>query len=230
MMKKAIDIIKTIAERTDRVILFHSASGKDSIALLDLISPYFKEIVCVYMYVVKDLSHINRYINYACNKYPNVKYVQIPHFAVYSYRRIGYMGCEKNEKQKLYSMAQLTDIVREKYNIEWAFFGFKQSDSMNRRLMLRTYDMNGINEAQKKCYPLSEYKNKDVMDYISRAGLIKPESYDSKHQSSGTDITDINYLLFLRNRFPGDLQKVINEYPLVERRLFEYDYERTKAK
>lgn len=51
------------------------------------------------------------------------------------------------------------------------------------------------------------------MDYISRAGLIKPESYDSKHQSSGTDITDINYLLFLRNRFPGDLQKVINEYP-----------------
>ena len=182
MMKKAIDIIKTIAERTDRVILFHSASGKDSIALLDLISPYFKEIVCVYMYVVKDLSHINRYINYACNKYPNVKYVQIPHFAVYSYRRIGYMGCEKNEKQKLYSMAQLTDIVREKYNIEWAFFGFKQSDSMNRRLMLRTYDMNGINEAQKKCYPLSEYKNKDVMDYISRAGLIKPESYDSKHQ------------------------------------------------
>lgn len=70
MMKKAIDIIKTIAERTDRVILFHSASGKDSIALLDLISPYFKEIVCVYMYVVKDLSHINRYINYACNKYP----------------------------------------------------------------------------------------------------------------------------------------------------------------
>lgn len=64
------------------------------------------------MYVVKDLSHINRYINYACNKYPNVKYVQIPHFAVYSYRRIGYMGCEKNEKQKLYSMAQLTDIVR----------------------------------------------------------------------------------------------------------------------
>ena len=50
-------------------------------------------------------------------------------------------------------MAQLTDIIREKYNIEWAFFGFKQSDSMNRRLMLRTYKLNGINEVQKKCYP-----------------------------------------------------------------------------
>ena len=47
----------------------------------------------------------------------NVKYIQIPHFAVYSFRRIGYLGCIKNEKQKLYNMAQLTDIVREKYNM-----------------------------------------------------------------------------------------------------------------
>ena len=229
-MKKAIDIIKAVAKKTNRVILFHSASGKDSIALLDLISPYFKEIVCVYMYVVKDLSHINRYINYACNKYPNVKYIQIPHFSVYSFRRIGYLGCVKNEKQKLYNMAQLTDIVRAKYTIEWAFFGFKQSDSMNRRLMLRTYDMNGINEVQKKCYPLSEYRNKDVLEYISQRNLIKPESYGEKHQSSGTDITDINYLLFLRDNFPEDLGRVINEYPLVERKLFEYDYERAKTK
>lgn len=229
-MDKALSIIKQVTKSTDRVILFHSASGKDSIALLDLIAPYFKEIVCVYMYVVKDLSHINRYINYACKKYENIKYIQIPHFGVYSYRRIGYMGCVKNEKQKLYNMAQLTEIVREKYNIDWAFFGFKQSDSMNRRLMLRTYEMNGINEAQKKCYPLSEYKNCDVLAYINKSGLIQPETYGGKYQSSGTDITDINYLLFLRDKYPNDLQKVINEYPLVERKLFEYDYERAKAK
>lgn len=222
-------MIQSITERTDRVILFHSASGKDSIALLDLISPYFKEVVCAYMYVVRDLSHINRYINYACNKYHNVKYVQIPHFALYSYRRIGYMGCEKNEKQKLYNMSQLTDIVREKYGIEWAFFGFKQSDSMNRRLMLCTYDMNGINAAQKKCYPLSEYKNNEVLAYIEKEGIIKPEKY-GKSQSSGTDIMDINYLLFLRDKYPNDLKKVIDTFPLVERKIFEYDYERTKAK
>ena len=228
-MRKAIGIIKAIACKTDRVILFHSASGKDSIALLNLIAPYFKEIVCVYMYIIKDLSHINRYINYACNKYPNVKYVQIPHFAVYSYRRTGHMGCEQNDKQKLYRMAQLTDIVRERYDIDWAFFGFKQSDSMNRRLMLRTYEMNGINEAQKKCYPLSEYKNSDVLAYIDKEGLVKPEKY-GKSQSSGTDITDVNYLLFLRDKFKDDLRKVIHEYPLVERKPFEYDYERTKAK
>lgn len=229
MMEKAIKVIQSVAERTDRVILFHSTSGKDSIALLDLISPYFKEVVCVYMYVVKDLAHINRYINYARNKYKNVKYVQIPHFAVYSYIRSGYMGCNQNEKQKLYSMAQLTDVIREKTGIEWAFFGFKQSDSMNRRLMLRGYEMEAINSESKKCYPLSSYKNKDVLTYIERKGLVKPESF-SKSQSSGTDLSDINYLLFLRNNFPNDLKKILSEYPLAERKLFEYDYERAKTK
>lgn len=228
-MKKAISIIKQVSELTDRVILFHSASGKDSIALLDLIHPYFKEIVCVYMYVVKDLQHINRYINYTCKKYGNVKFIQVPHFAVYSYRKSGYMGCIKNEKQRQYSMAQPTEIVREKYHIDWAFFGFKQSDSMNRRLMLRTYKDEAINEAQKKCYPLSAYKNFDILNYIEKKSLIKPEKYGNS-QSAGTNISDMNYLLWLRSNFPADLKKIIEEYPMVERLLFEHDYEGTETK
>lgn len=223
-MDEAIRIISQVADSTDRVILFHSASGKDSIALLDLMHPYFKEVVCVYMYVVKGLSHINRYLNYASNKYPNTRFVQTPHFGVYSDIKTGYMGHAKNEKQKLYSMAQITDTVREKYGIDWAFFGFKQSDSMNRRLMLRTYKDSAINEAQKKCYPLSSYKNADVLGYIERRGLIKPERY-GKGQSAGTSISDVNYLLWLRNNFPDDLKKVISKYPMVERLLFEHDYE-----
>lgn len=226
-MKRAIEIINKVAKSSERAILFHSGSGKDSIALLDLLSPRFKEIVCVYMYIVRDLSHINRYINYSINKYPNVTFVQIPHFAVYSYIKNGYMGHKLNHEQKLYSMDKLTEIIREKYNIEWAFFGFKMSDSLNRRCMLKTYDMHAINEKTKKCYPLSEYKNKEVLNYIKKEDLVRPEKY-GKSQSSGTDISDINYLLFLRNKYPSDLNKVLTEYPLAERLLFEYDYEHKK--
>lgn len=94
-MDRAINVIDRVAKETDRVLLFHSASGKDSIALLDLIAPRFKDVVCAYMYIVKDLQHINRYISYSINKYPNVKFVQIPHFALTSYRKVGYMGCAK---------------------------------------------------------------------------------------------------------------------------------------
>ena len=55
-----------------------------------------------------------------------------------------------------------------------------------------------------------------------------PESYGNG-QSAGTNISDINYLLYLREKYPQDLEKIINEYPHVEGLLFEYEYERNKG-
>ena len=136
MLEKAIAITDEIAKRTDEVILFHSASGKDSIALLDICAPRFKRVVCVFMYVVKGMEHINRYISYAKKKYPTCEFVQIPHFAVFSYIKYGYMGHWEDPNTKLQTMATLTDMVRKKTGIQWALYGFKQSDSLKLRLIL----------------------------------------------------------------------------------------------
>lgn len=228
MLTQAQQIIEQIAQKTNKVILFHSMSGKDSIALLHLLYPHFEQVTCVFMYVVKDLEHIAKYMHYINKKYPKAKIIQIPHFAVFSYIKTGHLGHKQNEKQRLYNLSNLTENIREKTNIEWAFFGFKQSDSMNRRVMLRTYQDEAINEKNKKVYPLSSYKNSDIIEYIKTEKLITPEKYGNS-QSSGTDINDLNYLLFLRNHLPNDLKKVIAEFPLVERKLYEYDYETTKT-
>lgn len=228
MLIHAQQVIEQIAQKTNKVILFHSMSGKDSIALLHLLYPHFDQITCVFMYVVKDLEHIARYMHYINKKYPKARIIQIPHFAVFSYIKTGHLGHRQNEKQRIYNLSDLTDNIREKTAIEWAFFGFKQSDSMNRRVMLRTYQEQAINEKNKKVYPLSTYKNNDIIEYIKAEKLITPEKYGNS-QSSGTDINDLNYLLFLRNHFPNDLKKVIAEFPLIERKLYEYDYETTKT-
>lgn len=140
-MSKATDIIKRVAEQTDRILLFHSATGKDSIVMLDLCAPYFKEIVCVFMYVVPNLQCVNRYIRWAESTYPNARFIQCPHFNVSSYVKYGYLGCATNPKQKLLSLANITDIAREKTGIQWAFFGMKEADSLNRRVFLRTYNV-----------------------------------------------------------------------------------------
>lgn len=228
-MKEAINVIRKIAAITDKAVLFHSATGKDSIALLHLMHPYFKEILCVYMYAVKDLEHVNKYIGWAQRRYPNVRFIQIPHMAVYVETRLGFLGRKKNPDQKLYSLSDLTDIVRVRYNIEWAFFGFKMSDSFKRRLMLRNYtpdkgeyDLQAINYKSKKAYPLSVYKNGDVLRYIEDNGLIRPEKYGLNGQSSGCDPTNIDYLLWLEKNSPKDLQRVYSELPLAERLMFNY--------
>ena len=56
MLTRAQQIIEQIAQKTNKVILFHSMSGKDSIVLLHLLYPHFEQITCVFMYVVKDLE------------------------------------------------------------------------------------------------------------------------------------------------------------------------------
>lgn len=228
-MKEAINVIRKIAAITDKAVLFHSATGKDSIALLHLMHPFFKEILCVFMYAVRDLEHVNKYIGWAQRRYPNARFIQIPHMAVYSEVRTGFLGCRQNPNQKLYSLSDLTDIVRVRYNIEWAFFGFKMSDSFKRRLMLRNYtpdkgeyDLQAINYKSKKVYPLSVYKNGDILRYIEDNGLIRPESYGVKGQSSGCDPSNVEYLLWLEKYSPRDLQKVYSAYPQAERLMFNY--------
>ena len=72
-LERAKQVIDEVAKQTDEIILFHSLSGKDSITLLDLVYPKFKRVVCVFMYIVKGLDHIDEYYRYAMMKYPKVR-------------------------------------------------------------------------------------------------------------------------------------------------------------
>lgn len=145
-MSKATDCIKRIAEQTDKILLFHSATGKDSIVMLDLCAPFFKEIVCVYMWVVPNLACNTRYIKWAEATYPNARFLRtssgygVPHFNVSTYKKYGYLGCKTDPKQKLHNLVSTTDIARERTGIQYACYGMKEADSLQRRVFLRTYD------------------------------------------------------------------------------------------
>ena len=232
LLLDTLKAIKTLSKKTDRVLLFHSGAGKDSIALLELLSPHFKQVICVYMYAVKDLNHINKYIKWAENRYKNAKFIQTPHYSYYNNKKYGVFGAEQIPYAE-YNLSKITDKIIEQTGIEWAVYGFKQSDSLNRRLMLRGYENEITNEKTKKVYPLSKWKNKDVLNFIKKKRLIEPLKYGNtgNTRSQGTDFTNISFLLWCRQNEPNDLKKVIAEYPDVERILFEYDYaEQNKTK
>ena len=218
MLERAKEIIADIAAKTDGVILMHSLSGKDSIALLDLLYPNFKRIVCAHMYVVKGLDHIAKYQSWAQRKYPGVQFVQCPHYAWYNYRKNGFMGMEADPTQREWRLSDIVDKVREATGLDWCCMGFKQSDSLNRRLMLRSYKdgKESISWKGRKFYPLSTYLNADVLDYIRANNLKEPESYGEVSQSSGTDITSREYLMYLRQNFPNDLERVNAEFPMTK--------------
>ena len=215
-LKRAREIIDDVSKETDSILLFHSLSGKDSIVLLDLCYKKFNRVIVVFMYLVKDLEHIMRYYNYAKAKYPNIEFVQVPHYALFNYIKTGYMGIKQDTKQRQWTLADITDKLREKLGVEWACYGFKQSDSLNRRLMLRSYTdgKEAINWKTKKFYPLSTYKNKEIMDFILDHRLKNPEVCGTNKQSSGVDIEDVEYQKYLKELFPEDLEKIYKVFPM----------------
>lgn len=215
-LKRAREIIDDVSKETDSILLFHSLSGKDSIVLLDLCYKKFKRVIVVFMYLVKDLEHIMRYYNYAKAKYPNIEFVQVPHYALFNYIKTGYMGIKQNTKQRQWTLADITEKLREKLGVEWACYGFKQSDSLNRRLMLRSYTdgKEAINWKTKKFYPLSTYKNKEILDFILDHRLKNPEVCGTNKQSSGVDIEDIECQKYLKELYPADLEKIYEVFPM----------------
>ncbi len=218
-LETALDTIAYVQQQTDEVILFNSF-GKDSLVVLDLIAPYFKRVVCVFMYFVPDLDHINRFINQCVCRYPNVEVIQVPHWNLTHIYRSG-MYCEKRPKQKLLKLRDIADIVCKQYGIEWCFLGMKKADGMNRRLMLNTYAAAHYTN-KGMCYPLADWTQKEILAYMEQHRLPEPIRYGKK-ASNGVGF-NLDCFLWLEQNAPDDLAKIYQVFPMSQRILYEYHY------
>ena len=207
IMQSAQESIGRICEQTDEAMLFCSL-GKDSLVLLDLIYPKFKRIVCVFMYFVKGLEHIDRWIMWVKKRYPKVEFVQVPHWNLTYVLRGG-----------LYCVANLI-IMSKMYSFIYCFLGMKKADGMNRNLMLKGYG-SSFYENGGLVYPLAEWTQKNILSYMKQHKLPSPVRY-GKNASNGVGF-NLDCFLWMRQNYPNDLQKVYKVFPMSERILWEYD-------
>ena len=212
-------VINTVSLKTNRVILFYSG-GKDSIVLLDLLAKKFEQVECVLMYFVKDLEHITKYIKWSQDKYFNIKFTQVPHYGLSQIYKNGiYCTPNKNIKRKT-TLSDIDEAIRIKLNCGYTFYGWKKDDGLNRRLTLNGYELEAISKTG-KVYPLSNWSKADVLRYIKRNRLPQPINYGDK-RSNGVGF-NLDCYLYLRDHYPNDLRKILKEFPLSERILYEYD-------
>lgn len=207
--------ISSIAERTDSVMLMCSL-GKDSIVTLDLIYPKFKRIVCVFMYFVKGLEHVQHWIDWVKARYPRVEFVEIPHWNL-SYILRGGMYCIAQPDIKLLKLADVVKSLRLTYGIHYVFLGMKKADGMNRNLMLKGYAPGYENGGM--VYPLAEWNQRQVIAYMRMHNLPQPVRYSLK-ASSGVGF-NVECLSWLEKYYPRDLRKIYDTFPFCERVLWE---------
>lgn len=182
-------------------------------------APHFKEIICVFMYFVKDLEHINRYLRWAESRYPNIRILQVPHWNLTYILRSGTF-CVPNPKIKLLKVADVDESIRLQTGINYSFYGMKKADSLNRRLMLKSYGEIPISNTN-KVYPLSNWTNKEVLRYVQERKMPIPVRYSTK--ASGGVGFNIECFLYLREHFPNDLKKILKAFPMSEKLLYDYD-------
>lgn len=208
-------VLDWVRQKTDSVILFYSA-GKDSIALLDLVAPHFKRVVCVYMYFVKGLEHINKYIEYSKMRYPNVEFHEVPHWNLTYTLKAG-LYCQPQPDVKLMKFSDVADNCRLKFGIDYCLYGMKQSDNMNRGIMLKgkEYELQAIHPKTKNVYPLSKWGNNEVLAYLKQNRLPEPVRYSTRQKSQGLTFSE-ECFLYLRQYYPEDLKKILEAFPQAE--------------
>lgn len=217
-MEQTQRTIDAVRKETDGIIVFCSL-GKDSLVTLDLVYKQFLRVICVFMYFVPHLEHIDRWINWCKSRYPNVEFMEVPHWNL-SYILRGGLYCVPNPKVKLIKLADVIRAIRLKTGAYYTFLGMKKADGMNRRLMLKGYEENNF-QNNGLVYPLANWTQKDVLTYMRQNNLPEPVRYSLK-ASSGAGF-NLDCFLWLRENFPQDLQKIYKTFPMSERILFEYD-------
>ena len=210
-------VISLIAAKSDRAILFYS-TGKDSIALLDLVAPHFRQVVLVYMYLVPGLRHVDKYLNYARTKYPNLVIEQVPHWNL-SYIHAAGLFCEPKADVRKIKLKDVNQLIRDKYGIDYTFFGMKKADGMTRNVMLRGYELHAVAPTG-NVYPLSLWTKKDVLHYIRFQGLPLPIEYTTRKSSQGLGF-NADCFNYLARHYPDDLQKILAAYPLAQKVLID---------
>lgn len=230
------DIISSIRTQTNRAVMFYSVNGKDSIALLDMLAKSFDEVICYYMYFVKDLEHIERYVRLAEKMYPNIIIRQLPHFMLSNIRRAG-VFCTPIPDTKIQKIKDIEKIIRQETGERFIFSGMKGVDGFMKRMRLKMWGENFTTESG-EIYPLALWTNNEVLRYIKTHQLPTPVNYTtSEHQlltkngrvmqkvSSGLTF-DIDVFLWLRKFYPQDLEAIYTEFPLSKQIIFEYEYQK----
>ncbi len=115
----------------------------------------------MFMYFVKGLEHIARWIGWTKAKYPKIEFVQVAPWKPYLYSSWRYVLCAKPESKAL-KLADVVKAMQLNYGLYYTFLGMKKADGMNRRLMLKGYEVNGY-ENNSMVYPLADWTQKDIL-------------------------------------------------------------------
>lgn len=213
-------------ESQDLVTLGFS-TGKDSLACALLLKELGVKFIPFFFYHIPDLHFVNQNLK----KYEDffkMEIIQLPHPMLYDYlRHQDFMPPKMIEELADYEFPVLSfeDMISawlEDNNIDkdpYDIVGMRADESFNRRMIFRKQGF--YNHEKKKVYPISLWRKKDVMTYITASGTSVTEDYKIWNRSF--DGLKYQFLFGVKQHYPDDFQTIKEYFPLIELELFRYE-------
>lgn len=203
------DPIKTQATITDSTVVLFSG-GKDSAVALDLCFKYFKKVVPVFMFIVKDLEFQEITLRWYEDRY-NIEILRVPHFMLSDFLRYGSFRIMDLDVPVIKTI-DLYNYIREVTGVYWISGGERIADSIFRRAMIKK--SSSIDKERGKFYPLAYWNKAQVMSYVKHKKL--PLSLESRALGFSFRSLYGDELKTIKGKFPNDFEKIKNDFPLVE--------------
>lgn len=224
----SFELCKKIAEISPTIFLAFSC-GKDSICVyLELLKHgVFEKIIPYYMYLVPDISFVNKALDYY-EDYFKTHIYRIPHPSLY--RWLNNLTYQAPENCKIIESALLPDFdfddickyLCEDLNLKGDVFcanGVRACDSPVRRMVLQKHGP--VNYNKKTFMPIWDWNKKDVYKCLTENNIDLPVDY--KIFGRSFDGIDYRFLKPIKENFPEDYKKIKSFFPLVDLEIFRRD-------
>lgn len=219
------DVVRRARYETNEVAVAFSC-GKDAAACLELCSEWFERVAVFYMYYVPDLSIHEKYLSFwearLGDKLVGRRVIRLPHWNLGGYLGGAYFRDPLSPTTDTPRL-KIRDIeveVAKQTGLTWFANGMKKADSLERRAMLS--QCNGVQLESHRFYPLAEWTNRSVTQYLRQRDIPLSPEY-SVMGWSYNGILEPSSLVALRDHFPEDYEKVIRRFPYAEAAVFRHE-------
>lgn len=205
-------MVASVAEKRNRVppieaVIVAYSGGKDSLAVMDICARAGKRIEAFLMSFLPGMDHTAHWVRYAKTRWGvNVREFQDP--GTIQYLRMGRFRPEPLKVPAI-TARDIESQFRAETGIEWIGYGYKAADCIDRRVMLKTWP-NGLCEKWHKFAPLYDWKQGDVLAYLSRRRIEIPTAAASIMSGVGLGPRS---LAWMRECWPEDYKRILKVFP-----------------
>lgn len=168
----------------------------------DLVRPFF-------MALLPDMDYTRFWVDYAKKRW-GVTVDVYQHWALNWYIRRGLFRKWADTDCPRRTLPDIEREVRAHTGMRWIGYGYKSSDSIQRRGMLHPWP-NGISQERSVFAPLKGWSLKRIRIYLEQQKIVQPllEPY----QSHGINLSP-QCMHWLRRNWPGDYKRMLKAFPL----------------